>query len=215
MNTRKRTVLEGAILAAVLAFVTISTAVSFNSCALIQQVTNLTRLQFKLQDANHYSLCGVDLTNKHSVSDFGIMDGINVAAAFAANRFPLTFTLNVAAKNPNQPTTNDKSMSTIQLTEFPWRLLIDGKETISGGIGSPISVPPGGTTATIPLQVSVDLKQFFAEKGYAELANLAMAVSGSGTAKLQLKAQPTMSAPIVGSIRYPNELTIVNTEFRN
>ena len=140
------------------------------------------------------------------------MDGINLMQAFTSGRFPLTFTLNVAAKNPNAP---NPAYNDLKVTDFPWHLLLDGHETISGNIGAPIGVPPGGSTAIMPLQVTVDLKQFFENAGYNDLLNLALALSGQGGAShVQLKATPTMGTPL-GSIRYPGELTIVNTEFRS
>jgi hypothetical protein len=185
----------------------------FNSCATLNSLAGLTRAQFKLNDAVGYQLAGINIMNKHSISDFGIGDGLNLLNAFRTGRFPLTFTLNVAVKNPNEHQ-NGSSLSALSLTQFPWRLLIDNRETISGGIGGPVSLPDGGATTIIPLQVTVDLKQFFAEKGYDDLIGLALAISGQGTSKLALKAQPTISTPI-GSMKYPSELTIVNTEFRN
>jgi hypothetical protein len=185
----------------------------FNSCATLNSLAGLTRAQFKLNDAVGYQLCGINITNKHSIGDFGIGDGLNLLNAFRSGKFPLTFTLNVAVKNPNAHQ-NGSALSALSLTAFPWRLLIDNKETISGGIGGQVSLPDGGSTTIIPLQVSVDLKQFFGDKSYEDLAGLAMAVAGQGTSKLALKAQPTISTPI-GSMKYPNELTIVNTEFRN
>jgi hypothetical protein len=183
------------------------------SCSTLNALAGLSRVQFKLNDVGQLRLAGVDITNKRSVTDFGIMDAANLLNAFRTGTFPLTFTLNVAAKNPNQPSQNN-ALSSLQLTQFPWRLLVDGNETISGGIGSPVSIPSGGNTQVIPLQVSLDLKQFFGNRGYDDLLNLALAIAGQGAAKLQLKAQPTVSTPI-GTMRYPNELTIVSTEFRS
>ena len=142
------------------------------------------------------------------------MDGLNLGRAFATGKFPLTFTLNVAAKNPNAKDPKSGISNTFSLQDFPWRLLIDSKETITGGIANPVSLPDGGTTTIIPLQVSVDLKQFFGNKGYEDMANLAMAIAGQGTSRLQLNAKPTISTPI-GNMTYPKELNIVSTEFRN
>lgn len=183
----------------------------FTSCKTLNALAGLSRLQFKLDNVTQLQLAGIDITNKRSASDISLMDGLNLLNAFRTGRFPLTFTLNVAAKNPNERTAN---LSTIELAEFPWRLMIDGRETIYGELGSPVSVPSGGETRTIPLTVSVDLKQFFGEKGYDDIINLALAIAGQGAAKLQLKAQPTLSTPI-GRMQYPSELTIVSHEFRS
>jgi len=187
---------------------------SLSSCSALNALAGLSRIQFKLNDVQSVRLAGIDVANKHSVSDFSIMDGVNLLGAFSSGRFPLTFTLNVAAKNPNQPS-GSSMLSSLQVTDFPWRLLINNHETVTGNIGSPVGVPGGGMTTTIPLQVSVDLKQFFADKGYNDLLNVALALAGQGGAgQLQLKATPEMGSSL-GRMRYPGELTIVNTQFSN
>ncbi len=186
---------------------------TLNSCATLNALSGLTRAQFKIQDAVGFRLSGVDIMNKHSITDFSIGDGLNMMNSFRTGKFPLTFTLNVAVKNPNQHQ-EGSGLSSLSLSEFPWRLILDGKETITGGIGSPIFLPDGGATTMIPLQVSVDLKEFFEDKGYDGIIGLALAIAGHGSSQISLKARPTISTPI-GSLRYPNELTIVNTEFRN
>ncbi len=186
----------------------------FQSCASLKSLVGLTRAEFKLQEAVNIQLAGINISGKRSISDLSITDGLNLTKAFATGKFPLTFTLNVAARNPNAPDPNSKLSKTLSLKEFPWRLFIDGRETISGGIGSPVSLPDGGMTTIIPLQVSVDLKQFFAEKGYDDIIRVAMAVAGEGAAKLQLNAKPVLSTPL-GTMTYPNELQIVSAEFRN
>jgi hypothetical protein len=185
---------------------------NLNSCATLNALANLSRIQFKLSDVQQVRLCGIDLSNKHSASDFSFTDGINLASAFGSGKFPLTFILDVAAKNPNPPS-QSAMLSAFKVTDFPWRMLLNGQQTISGDIGAPVGVPPGGATTIIPLAITVDLKQFFVNQGYDQLVKLALSLSGNGgVTQVQLKVQPTMSTPI-GSIRYPSELTIVSTQF--
>jgi hypothetical protein len=212
MKILKRSVLKaqvvGLLFAAIVGAGVVSS--SLNSCATLSALANLSRIQFMLQNVQSVTVAGINVANKHSVSDFSVMDGINLMQAFTSGRFPMTFTLNVAAKNPNAPNT---AYNAIQVTDFPWHLLLDGKETISGNIGAPLSVPNGGTTEIMPLQVTVDLKQFFQNNSYNDMLNLALALSGQGgSSHVQLKATPSMATPL-GSLRYPGELTIVNTQF--
>jgi hypothetical protein len=210
MNIIKRSGIVGAIVALLIGAGVISA--SLNSCSTLNALAGLSRIQFKLNDVQHVQLCGIDITNKHNVSDFSIMDGINLTAAFASGRFPLTFTLDVAAKNPN-PSTGSAALSSLQVTAFPWTLYLNGQQTISGNIGAPVGVPSGGMTTMIPLSVTVDLKQFFGNQGYDQIVKLALAMSGNGgVSQVQLKAQPTMSTPL-GSLKYPNQLTIVSAQF--
>src|ERR1043165_1330346 len=125
--------------------------VTFNSCATLNALAGLTKAEFKLQDAVNVSLMGINLSTKRSISDFSIVDGINLTKAFSSGKFPLTFTLNVAARNPNKHDPNS-NLSAFSLSEFPYRLLIDDHETISGGIGAAVALPDGGQTTIIPLQ---------------------------------------------------------------
>ncbi|HYM20568.1 MAG TPA: LEA type 2 family protein [Candidatus Kapabacteria bacterium] len=193
---------------------TVASITSLNSCATLNALAGLARAEFMIQNAVNVNLMGINLAGKHSLSDFSVMDGINLLSSFNSGKMPLTFTLNVAARNPNKPDPN-VNLSSFSLAQFPYRLLLDGRETISGGIGAPVSLPAGGQTVVIPLQASLDLKQFFADKGYNDVANLALALAGQGGAShVQLKAQPKISTPI-GNMTYPHELTIVNTEFRS
>ncbi len=194
--------------------VAIGLLINLNSCATLNALAGLTKAEFKLQDAVNVSLMGINLSSKKTIKDFSIVDGMNLLNSFNSGKMPLTFTLNVAARNPNKH--DPKSgLSSFSLSEFPYHLLIDGRETISGGIANAVPLPDGGQTTIIPLQASIDLKQFFGDKGYNDIINLALAISGQGgVAKLALKAQPKISTPI-GSMTYPKELTIVSTEFRS
>ncbi len=206
--TRRRLGLVAALFLSMLAATSL-----LSSCATLNALAGLNRIQFKLNEVRSVRLAGIDLSNKHRVTDFGLMDAASLLSAFRSGRFPLTFTLNVLAKNPNKP--NGASLNALQVTDLPWRLLLNGKETISGNIAAPVAVPPGGSTEVIPLEVSMDLKQFFADKGYDEIVELALALSGQGgVSQVQLKATPEMGTPI-GRIRYPGELTIVSTQFSN
>ncbi len=210
MKFFKQPRLVGAIAALLIAVGVLSA--SLNSCSTLNALANLGRIQFKLSDVQHVQLCGIDITNKHSASDFSIMDGISLASAFGSGKFPLTFILDVAAKNPNPPS-QSAALSAIKIIDFPWVLLLNGQPTISGDIGAPFGVPPGNATTNIPLSVTVDLKQFFGNQGYDQILKLALALSGNGgVSQVQLKAQPTMSTPL-GNIKYPNQLTIVSTQF--
>jgi hypothetical protein len=212
MQNYRKAGLVGAIIALVIGAGVISA--SLNSCAALNTLAGLSKIQFKLNNVQSVQLAGIDITNKHTMSDFGVMDGVNLVAAFSSGKFPLTFTLNVAAKNPNAAT-GATALNAFQVTDFPWRLLMNGQQTISGNIGAPVGVPGGGTTTMIPLSVSLDLKQFFTNQGYDQVVNMALGLtSNGGTSQLQLKAQPTISTPI-GPFKYPSELTIVNTQFSN
>lgn len=188
-------------------------------CKQIQSITqtlvNLQRLQFKLENVSDFKLASIPLSNKKSISDFSITDGLNLANAFKNKKFPAEFILNVAAKNPNDGSGGSKATAAT-LTSFDWKLYIDDTETINGNINKPIEIPGTGQSTIIPLSMGLDLFEFFGKKGYENVVNLALAIGGvnGSAARLKLDAKPTVTTPI-GRIEYPGRITIIDKEFTN
>ena len=187
-------------------------------CATLGEIartlSNLKRLQFRLDGINDFSLAGVRIDRKSQLRDFSISDGIQLLAAFRSKRLPARFLLNVEARNPNDGSGGStRTIST--LTRFDWRLLIDDQPTISGGIDRPLEIPGTGQSTLIPLRLELDLHEFFAEHGYDDLLNLALALGGrrGDISRVALDAQPSVSTPL-GDITYPERITIISKEFR-
>jgi hypothetical protein len=134
---------------------------------------------------------------------------------FSSGKFPVSFTLNVDAKNPNDGTGGYKATdATIQ--SFPCRLMIDNKVTVSGNIDKPVSVPGTGDVTEIPIVIQLDLADFFKDEGYESLINLALTLGGKNgsTSRLTLYADPVVNT-VLGNISYPGELKIVDKSFTN
>jgi len=186
-----------------------------SSCSVYETMVNISRLKFKLGAVNNFTVSGINISNKSSLQDFNAMELLNLTQVIATGKLPASFTLNVEAKNPNDGTGGfPKTDATLKA--FPWRLEIDNVETISGNIGTPVSVPGTGQITNIPLTMNVDLIEFFGNKGYENLLNLALALGGQqgSSSKLSLFARPTVSSPL-GDIKYPSELKIVDQSFTN
>ena len=108
------------------------------SCGVYKTYVNLSRLKFRLGNTNNILVAGIQVQGKNKLSDFGAMDILSLTSAFSRGVIPITFTLNVEAKNPNDGTGGyAKTNATIQ--SLPYRLVIDNKEVISGNIGNPVS----------------------------------------------------------------------------
>jgi hypothetical protein len=185
------------------------------SCSVYETFVNLSRLQFKLGTVNNFNLNGIDLSNKSKLNDFNLQDILNISSMFSSGKFPVSFTLNVDAKNPNDGTGGYKATdATIQ--SFPWRLMIDDKVTVSGNIDKPVSVPGTGDVTEIPIVIQLDLAELFKDKGYESLINLALTLGGrnGSTSRLTLYADPVVNT-VLGNISYPGELKIVDKSFTN
>jgi len=191
----------------------------FSGCASLQEIQdallNVKRLQFKLDGVTPGSLAGINLAAIDSPAKINIPDGFKLLAAFRQKTLPVSLTLNVAAKNPNDGA-GGGTKKTALLKALAWTLKIDNKETISGDIPNPIEIPGTGQSTIIPLQLSLDLYKFFSDQGYDRLLNLALAIAGQkgNTSRLTLTAVPTVSVAGL-DLKYPGQIEIVDKEFTN
>lgn len=202
----------------ILACLLLLSVLLFQGCAslgeLFRTLTDLKRLQFRLEGIGDFSLAGIRISEKSQLRDFSIIDGIQLLASFRGRSLPARFLLNVEALNPNDGSGGStRTIST--LTRFDWRLLIDDQPTISGGIDQPLEIPGTGQTTIIPLRLELDLYEFFGNHGYDNLLNLALALGGKrgDISRVALDAQPSVSTPL-GDITWPERITIVSKEFR-
>lgn len=195
----------------VIAGILISIFVS--SCSVLKQMVNISRLQFRLKSVSDFTINGLNISSKSSIKDFNVFDSAHMLNLIANASFPVSFNLNIEAKNPNDG--SGYSRQDIDIVDFKWRLIIDDVETLSGIIGSPISVPGTGETTIFPIRVDLDLFKFFKDRGFENIINLALAIGGknSNLQRVVLKAQPTLQTPF-GKIKYPDELEIIDREFR-
>lgn len=195
----------------------LSLALMIPACSQLKQMSNafanLKKLQFKLESVDNFVLSGINVSNKKSISNFSMTDGVKLMSAFNSKKFPAEFVLNVEAKNPNDGS-GGNSQTTATLTGFDWRLYIDDVPTISGNIAKPLEIPGTGKTTIIPLTIGLDLYSFFGKQGYDKIINLALAIGGveGSASRLKLDAKPTVTTPM-GNITYPGRITIIDTKF--
>ena len=196
-------------------FLIISLIFLVTSCSVYETIVNLSRLQFKLGDVNNFELNGIDISGKSKLEDFNFQDLLKLTTAFSSGSLPVTFMLNVEAKNPNDGTGGYKRTDA-NIKSFPWRLLVNDKEAVSGDINERIFVPGTGEITEIPIEIKLDLIELFKNKGYEDLIDLALALGGKkgSSSKLTLYATPTVTTSL-GDIKYPGELKIVDKKFTN
>jgi len=197
--------------------ITISILLIFSnlSCSVYETFVNISRLKFKLGNVNNFTLSGVSLAGKTKMSDFSTFEALKISSDFASGKLPVSFVLNVEAKNPNDGTGGYKKTNAT-IKSFPWRLFIDDKETISGNIDTPVTVPGTGESTVIPFSMGLDLFDFFRQRGYESIINLALNIGGysDGSSKLTLFVQPTVSSSL-GDIKYPEEIKVVDFQYSN
>ncbi|MCR4416119.1 MAG: hypothetical protein WHV63_03560 [Ignavibacteria bacterium] len=188
-------------------------SISFQSCSVFKQITNISRLKFKLYNVSDFTINGINISNKSSLKDFNVFDSAQLLNSIAKGSLPVKFNLNIEAMNPNDG--GGYPRQDLDIVDFKWRLIIDDVETLSGNIARPISVPGTGETTIFPITVELDLYKFFSQRGFENILNLALAIGGKNPnlSRITLKAQPTIQTPF-GKIKYPEEIDIIDREFR-
>ncbi len=182
--------------------------ISFSSCDVLQQVSqinNLTKCEFRLESVQQLNLAGVNVQNVKTLSDLNMFDAAKLASAVASQQFPLDFTLNLEAKNPNSAEAG--------MTRIDWILLIDDMEMTRGILDQQIIIPANNGIASIPMKMHIDLQKALSGKTTDAVINFGMNLAGTGSkpTRFTLQMKPTITANGF-PITYPGYLN-VKTEF--
>jgi hypothetical protein len=167
----------------------------------VQQMGMLAKCEFRLTTVENYNLAGVNIQHIQKLNDLNFIDAARISAAMTGKELPLTFTLNVEARNPNA--------TVASMQRVDWILLIDDIEMASGTNNQQIIIPANQGSVLIPLQISTDLKKSLTGKSGNAILNFAFNLAGAGSAptRITLKAKPTI---LIGSfpMSYPGYITV-------
>lgn len=193
--------------------VSIIILIFLSGCGVFQTFENVSRLKYKIQSAVDYKVAGIFVGDKKSLKDFKPVDALKLTASAVKGSIPITFTLYIEAKNPNDGS-GGYPRTDLTIQSFPWRLFINDNETISGDIGNPVFVPGKGESTLIPINIEFDLMKNVKEKNIDDILALALQLGGiqKSTSNLKLLVKPVIGTPL-GNISYPNEITVVDKTF--
>ncbi|HRY33902.1 MAG TPA: hypothetical protein P5531_13120 [Bacteroidales bacterium] len=185
-------------------FLFVTAVLLLPSCDVVQQaqkVGNLINCDFSLKSVENISLAGVSLQQVQTLSSLNVLDAGRLTAALAGGALPLSFTLNVQARNPNK--------SAAGMNRLEWILLIDDIEMTKGTLNRQINIPANNGTSVIPLQMNFDLKKVLSNRSGDALLNFALGLAGTNNkpSRISLKAKPTISVSGY-SLDYPGYITI-------
>lgn len=210
MNIRRKTTAVALLAAAMIPLAT--------NCSVLEDMasvlTNLQRLTFKLGEVHDFRLAGISLDGRSRISQFSFADGLRLIEGFRSKKLIADFVLDVKALNPNDGT-GGSPQTVATLAGLESRLLIDGTPTVIGDIERAVEIPGTGQESVIPIRLSLDLLEFFGNRQYEDLLNLALAIGGANRdpARVALDAQPRVNTAY-GPVTYPGRITIVAKEFR-
>ena len=172
-------------------------------CQTLKEIANLRNVNFALGAVSNINLAGINLDNIRSFGDVKATDVVKLTAALLKNELPLSFVVDLKAENPSD------NQIAARLTRMDWTLFLDEQETISGALEKEYVLNPG-QPERIPVDISLDLADHF-DRPLRDMIELASAIKGdNGASKtVKLVATPIIDT-ILGPIRYPEPITVVN-----
>ncbi|MHB8906370.1 MAG: hypothetical protein ACYC6D_09630 [Melioribacteraceae bacterium] len=184
-----------------------------SGCSVYQTISNVSRLKYKINSATDYKVIGISIANKKSLKDFNSLELLKLTAGLMRGNLPLTFLLNIEAKNPNDGN-GGFARTDLNISSFPWRLYLNEKEIVQGNIAEPVFVPGKGESVIIPIKIEFNIAKSFKEKSMDDILLLLLQIGGAhgSTSNLKMIAKPVLGTPL-GKIEYPNEITIVDKSF--
>lgn len=180
-------------------FILVSSLLS--SCSFLKEISTLGKCEFRMTTLENPDLAGVDISQIHDFSDLNFIDMGIISASILKGELPLSFTLNIEARNPNPATA---ALSSLEYIAF-----IDDVEVASGEMNQRIEIPANGGIAIIPLRLQTDLIEILKKDSRQTLVNfgLNLADAGNRPTRVSIKVKPTI---LVGAmeINYPGYFTV-------
>jgi LEA14-like dessication related protein len=174
---------------------------SLFSCSYLKELSVLKECEFRVGTLENPMLAGVDISKIVTVKDYSLEQTGKITKSILQGTLPLSFILNVEARNPNQ-----KNAS---LNKLDYQAFIDNTQIAGGSIEEHIIIPAGGGTATIPLKVETDILNLLKKEPINTLLNytLNLADNGKRPVRVNLKIKPWIA---IGNkdVEYPGYITI-------
>ena len=176
-------------------------AISENSCNFLKEISTLGKCEFRVTTLVDPEIAGVDVSQIRSFTDLNFIDMGIISASMLKGDLPLSFTLNVEARNPNPV------MAALNSLEY--LAFIDDVEVARGNLDRRIEIPANGGVTTIPMRLNTDLIDILKKDSRQALVNfgLNLADAGNRPTRVSIKVKPTI---LVGAmeINYPGYFTV-------
>jgi len=176
-------------------------------CSVISELTAFKKCEFSFRSLQDPRLCGIDMSDKRSFSDFSLWDGQLIATNLIKGSMPFEITVNVEVYNPGP--------AKAEVSSIRWIAFIDETEAAQGVVNKRVEVAPGGGRALVPIPVQTDLFKFLEGDNPRTMFNFALNLldAGDQPTRLSMKIRPSV---MIGRqvVEYPGYFTITE-EFRS
>lgn len=166
----------------------------------IQEAKNFAKCEFRIRSVEGTRLGDVKIQNVKSLKDLSMKKAAEIAMVLGSDKIPLSFTLNLQAKNPNAETAS--------MNKLEWILFIDEHEMVAGVLDHKTEISQN-QVAEIPIVISADLREALRGKSRDAMVNLAFNVAGQGDNPTHILLKVKPSIEIAGYIiQYPGYIDV-------
>ncbi len=171
------------------------------SCSFFKEISALGKCEFRMGTLDEPRIAGIDVNGIRKFSDLGLADAAIVGTSLLRGELPLSFILNIEARNPNS--------TTAALNRLEYIAFIDDTEVARGALDERVEIAGNGGIANIPLQLQTDLVRILNQDSRAALFNfgLNLADASDRPTRVSIKVKPTVMVGVV-EITYPGYFTV-------
>jgi LEA14-like dessication related protein len=171
------------------------------SCSFLKEISTLGKCEFRMGTLEKPVIAGIDVGRINNFTDLTLVDAGIVGASVLRGELPLSFTLNIEARNPNP--------ATAALNRLEYMAYIDDVEIARGSLDQRVEIAPNGGIAIIPLRLSTDLVSILNKDSRAALFNfgLNLADASNRPTRVTLKVKPTIMVGMM-EIVYPGYFNV-------
>lgn len=174
-----------------------------NGCSVFSELTAFKKCEFRLYSIQDPAVCGIDMSDRRSPSDFTFLDAQLIGANLLRGTLPFDITINMEVKNPGT--------TTAAVNSIEWVAYIDELEVAAGLVERRIEVPPSGGLAIVPVKIHADLIDYMEGNNPKTMMNFALNLVGNSDqpSNLSMKIKPSL---LVGgkTIQYPGFFTVTH-----
>jgi hypothetical protein len=172
-----------------------------SGCSALTELGAFKKCEFRLYSFQDPAVCGLDISERTSWSDFTFMDAQVIGANLLRGTLPFDITANVEVRNPGT--------STAAVNSIEWQAFIDDLEVAAGVVDQRVEVSPSGGLAIVPLKIHADLINYLEGENPQAMMNFAMNLLGAGDQPSRIRMKIRPSVLIAGqNIAYPGFFTI-------
>lgn len=172
-----------------------------SGCSILSELTAFTKCEFRFYSVQDPVICGIDMSQKRSWSDFSFLEGQSIASQLLNKSFPLDITINVEVRNPGA------TMAAVNSVQ--WIAFLDELQVAQGTVEQRVEVPPSGGLNMIPVRIHTDLIDYLEGDNPGAMLNFAlnMVNASDQSSQVTMKIKPSI---MIGSrsIQYPDYFTI-------